>query len=190
MYKLRSRFVDTGPIGDANPDIVLATVIVEGRPMEEDMPDEKLLTPAIDVDIHPTAEELAAMPVTKRRKFVFSSDDNGFYINGKLFDPNRDDVVVKLGAVEEWEIVNVTGEKHVFHMHQLNFLVKTVSGSTRDVATLRDTMDIPFQRGHRPGRLLIKLAFTNPYMIGRFPFHCHILEHEDGGMMQNLRVVP
>ena len=40
-----------------------------------------------------------------------------------------------------------------------------------------------------PGKVKVKIPFTNPVIVGMFPFHCHILEHEDGGMMQNLVVL-
>ena len=106
------------------------------------------------------------------------------------FDPNRDDVTVKVGDVEEWTILNMTGERHVFHIHQLDFLVMEINDGDTDARGLRDTIDLPYARGGQPGKVKIKIPFTNPEIVGRFPFHCHILEHEDGGMMATVRVNP
>jgi len=54
----------------------------------------------------------------------------------------------------------------------------------------RDNVDLPYRdpKTHRPSEVRVKIPFTNPVIVGKFPFHCHILEHEDGGMMLNLRV--
>jgi len=55
---------------------------------------------------------------------------------------------------------------------------------------MRDNIDIPYRdpKTHKPSEVRVKIPFTNTVIAGKFPFHCHILEHEDGGMMLNLRV--
>jgi hypothetical protein len=55
---------------------------------------------------------------------------------------------------------------------------------------LRDVIDIPYAQNGVPGVVKIIVPFTDPLMVGRFVFHCHIVEHEDGGMMANVVVLP
>ena len=192
-YAIRSRAVDTGPAGDPNPGVQLATLIVEGDALDQDSVAARLKRPADNrATIQPTVEAVRALPVTRRRTITFSENSAGtsFFINWRQFDANRDDVSVKVGDVEEWTILNTTGELHVFHIHQLDFLVLSINDADPDARGLRDTIDMPFARAGKPGKVVIKIPFTNPEIVGRFPFHCHILEHEDAGMMATVRVIP
>jgi FtsP/CotA-like multicopper oxidase with cupredoxin domain len=137
-----------------------------------------------------TGEDLRKMPVAKRRTFTFSDapDFSAFYINGKTYDPNRIDTRVRLGHVEEWTIKNAAGELHVFHLHQTSFLVKEVNGVQQDYPGLRDVINVPWQIGNKPGEVKLLIPFLNPLMVGKFVYHCHIVGHEDAGMMQNIEV--
>jgi FtsP/CotA-like multicopper oxidase with cupredoxin domain len=192
-YSVRSLEVDTGPAGDPNPTIQLATLVVEGRPSDHGRAVRRLSQPAANrASVQPTLEQVAALPVTRSRTITFSENDAGtqFYIDGKQFDYRRDDITVTLGEVEEWTLLNTTGERHVFHMHQLDFLVQQINDDDADYQGLRDVIDMPYARSGQPGRVQIKIPFTDPVIPGRFPFHCHILEHEDGGMMATVRVLP
>ena len=60
-----------------------------------------------------------------------------------------------------------------------------------DISSHRDNIDLPFRdpKTKKPSEVKVKIPFTNPVIVGKFPYHCHILEHEDGGMMGNLRVI-
>ena len=138
-----------------------------------------------------TPAEVAALPITRKREIVFSetADGNTFFINYKEYNPDRDDITVTLGAVEEWTLRNISGERHVFHIHQLDFLVTSVNGQKVDEPSLRDVIDIPYQQNGVPGEVKVIIPFTNPIMVGRFVFHCHIVGHEDAGMMANLVVL-
>lgn len=192
-HPIRSRAVDTGPAGDPNPDVVLAKLIVAGEPVDSSVALARLQQPAENLgDVSPTIEELEVMPVIRKRTITFSETADGktFFINGKEFDSSRDDITVTLGDVEEWTLLNTSGEKHVFHIHQLDFLVESINDNDPDAEGLRDVVDIPNAIKGRPGKVVLKLPFTDPLMVGRFPFHCHILEHEDAGMMATLRVKP
>lgn len=191
-YAIRSRMVDTGPQGDPNPDVQLGTLVVRGRPMMDPEFQARLLEPAINRGItFPTLEEVAAMPITRQRTITFSEteDGNTFFIDGRTFDEARDDIVVNLGDVEEWTVRNISGERHVFHIHQLDFLVLSINNQDIDEIGLRDTIDVPYQQNGVPGEVKLIIPFVNPAMLGRFVYHCHIVEHEDGGMMANLVVV-
>lgn len=198
-YPLHTRAVDTGTAGDPNPDVVLATLHVEGTTAttadEAERLRARLAEPAAAlVPGPPTDAEIAAMPVTRKRTIHYteSADGKVFFINGKVFDMNRIDVEVTLGDVEEWTILNDTDERHTFHIHQMPFLVQSVNGNPLEVTGKRDNVDVPFRdpKTREPGVVKVKIAFTNPLIVGKFPFHCHILEHEDGGMMANVVVRP
>jgi len=192
-YALRSLATDTGPQGDPNPEVVVGTVIVDGPPVDNAQIAHRLGKPAASPGtITPKARQIAKLQITNRRTFVFSEtpDGNTFFINGKEYKENRIDTTVRLGAVEEWTILNTSGELHVFHIHQLSFLVTEVNGEQPDYLGLRDVIDLPYKTGGKPGVVKMIVPFTNPIMVGKFVYHCHIVGHEDAGMMANIRVLP
>lgn len=191
-YAVRTLAVDTGPQGDPNPDVRLATLAVSGLAQDTAALQARLLLPADGLgQIGLTPAELAAMPVTRARTMVFSetADGNTFFINGQQWSETRDDVTVTLGDVEEWTIQNVSGERHVFHIHQLDFLVTSINGVPQPADTLRDVVDLPYAVNGVPGEVKVKIPFIDPIMVGRFVFHCHIVGHEDAGMMANVVVL-
>jgi suppressor of ftsI len=102
------------------------------------------------------------MPVTRQRRLVYNENDEGtkFYLNDKQLDMERIDAEVKFGDVEEWTLVNDSDERHTFHIHQVEFLVQSET--------------------KKPGVVKVKIPFTSPVIVGKFPYHGHILEHEDG----------
>ena len=111
----------------------------------------------------------------------------GRQINGKSMDMTRIDEVVELGTTEIWEITNIGGEYHNFHVHDVQFEVLSVVGEEPgpQLAGWKDTMFMP------PGHTVrVAMAFTDyadpdlPYM-----YHCHLLQHEDAGMMGQFVVV-
>lgn len=195
LYGLRTRAIDTGKAGDPNPEVILATFNVAGAPVERAggviRSSFALSAAAIPPD-QSRALEVAALPVTRSRTITYTESEDGkvFFINGREFDISRIDVDVTLGDVEEWTIVNDTDERHTFHIHQLDFLVQSVNGNPLEMTGMRDNVDVPFRdpKTRAPGVVKVKIPFTNPLIVGKFPFHCHILEHEDGGMMANVRV--
>jgi len=152
-----------------------------------------LTRPAVHLDdVQIPEATLETLPVTRKRTITFSetADGSTFYIDGKQFDGRRDDITVTLGDIEEWTLLNTTGERHVFHIHQLDFLVQSLNDEDPDAEGLRDVVDIPYAVGGRRGKTVIKIPFNDPIIVGRFVLCCHILEHEDKGMMATLRVPP
>jgi bilirubin oxidase len=127
-----------------------------------------------------------------RRRLVFGETmttgaggmEMGFLINGAAFDMNRIDIVSKVGDVELWEIVNPTDMDHPFHVHGVQFqLVETERNGgivKPPYRALKDTVNVA--RGETL-RLLLRQDRPGPRM-----YHCHILEHEDLGMMGILDV--
>lgn len=145
------------------------------------------------VNLLPTrlVEPAAADPsqATARRRFVLDSgmaagsDSCGsgggrMTINGKSHDMARVDATVRLGTTEIWEIVSV-GMAHPFHIHGASFRVLSIGGQSPP-AYLMGWKDVVLVEGN--AELLV--AFNRPATRERpFMFHCHILEHEDAGLM-------
>ena len=110
--------------------------------------------------------------------------------------PPNPDIVVHKGAIEEWYLVNATLESHAFHIHQMAFVVeKSFAGIplTRDTVFLR--VGSPLRNPKDPNYPLVKPTITRILLDfrnvprGEFVFHCHMLFHEDRGMMAIIRVV-
>jgi FtsP/CotA-like multicopper oxidase with cupredoxin domain len=102
-------------------------------------------------------------------------------INGKMMDMNRVDVHAKLGATEIWELDNVVGMDHPFHLHGFQFQVLDRNGEPEPYRSWKDVVNIP---RHESVRIIVKYSD----FPGKWMFHCHILAHEDHGMMAVLEV--
>jgi FtsP/CotA-like multicopper oxidase with cupredoxin domain len=111
-----------------------------------------------------------------------------------MFDMNSDipNVVAQQGTVEDWIIENRSSELHAFHIHQLHFLLLQYMGKNVRENFLRDTVNVPYFNGRTLAypSVRLRMDFRDPNTIGTFPFHCHLLEHEDKGMMGLIRVDP
>jgi suppressor of ftsI len=142
------------------------------------------------------ADIVRSSPIARRRTFTFSrnAQKTKFLINGRTFDENRNDVTVRLGDTEGWTVLNRDTQYHDFHIHQTGFLVTEIDGRPARAVDgydgLRDTFSVPPMVGGRPGRISIILPFTDPRIVGRFVFHCHVVKHEDKGMMMSIEVAP
>ena len=108
----------------------------------------------------------------------------GFLINGRSFDMNRVDLTTVPGRVEFWDIVNFTSMDHPIHIHgtQFQLVSRQVAGVVTPAPHLAwlDTVNVPARQS-----ATIMVRQTMP---GKRMFHCHILEHEDAGMMGVLNV--
>lgn len=195
-YALRSLNVDTGPQGDPNPNIQIGTFIVEGKPVSGGGAILARLRkgPADAASIQPNPIQLRKARISRTRYVDFSETANGdtFFINNKIYNENRVDTTVRLGETERWIVRNFSGEMHVFHLHQTEFLVDKFSGTPDQTLGLgmRDVINIPWARNGKPGIAELIIPFTNPVMVGEFVYHCHIVGHEDAGMMANISVLP
>jgi FtsP/CotA-like multicopper oxidase with cupredoxin domain len=172
VYRLETLRYSTGPEGDTYPRRTLARRVVSGAPEPPR---------AIPSRIQPF-RDLRRVAVDRRRTIVFSENPAGtvFFIDGRRFSHHRIDQRVRLGAVEEWTIRNTSGEQHPFHIHQGDFQVVRVNGRPVAARGLQDTVPLPVH-----GSVTIRMRFA---ISGTFVFHCHILAHEDGGMMAVVRV--
>jgi FtsP/CotA-like multicopper oxidase with cupredoxin domain len=129
--------------------------------------------------------------IARRRVITFSesADGNTFFIDGQQWQADRDDAITQVGDVEEWTVRNISGEHHVFHIHQTDFLVTESNGEKNDIGKVMDTINVPYAKNDQPGQVTLIMPFLKNRIAGRFVFHCHILEHEDGGMMANINVL-
>jgi FtsP/CotA-like multicopper oxidase with cupredoxin domain len=110
-----------------------------------------------------------------------------------VFDPHSTEptITVRSGDVEDWTIENRSRESHVFHVHQLHFIVVGGRFTRWEEPTLRDTIDVPAWDGlSKYPVLVLRMDFRDPRIVGTFPFHCHIMQHVDGGMMGTVQVEP
>ncbi|HEY1836676.1 MAG TPA: multicopper oxidase domain-containing protein [Rhizomicrobium sp.] len=110
-----------------------------------------------------------------------------------LFNPdNPPAITTTQGSVEDWTIENRSGEIHAFHIHQIHFLLLAVNGVAvpKSRKQFYDTYPVDFWRGKGPyPSIKVRMDFRGP-VVGDFVYHCHILEHEDAGMMATIRVLP
>ncbi len=124
-----------------------------------------------------------AEDLVRHRTLVFSIDNPfpknlyGFRINGKLFNEHRVDQSVLINTTEEWLLKNTSHEDHPFHIHTNDFLVEKVNGKAVPINGFEDVVRIP----RRGGSVLIRMRYRT--FPGNAVFHCHILFHEDHGMM-------
>ena len=162
-----------GPIGQ---------VKVEGEPLPMALPGPLARPPLASI----RDEE-----ITNRRELTFSAvlPENDaaatwrefkFLVDGKSFDITRVDHRIKLGAVEEWTLTNLHFHDHIFHIHVNPFELVKVNGD--DVPSVwLDTVVLP-----RNGSLTIRSRFID--FVGQYVLHCHMMNHEELGMMQLIEV--
>jgi FtsP/CotA-like multicopper oxidase with cupredoxin domain len=117
------------------------------------------------------------------RQFVFGENmmQAEFFINDKPFDMNRVDVSAKLDTLEIWELVNNTDMDHPFHLHIYPFQVISRNGVAEPYCAWKDVVNV------REGET-VRIAIPFKNFTGTTVYHCHIVEHEDRGMMGVLKV--
>jgi len=102
--------------------------------------------------------------------------------DGQLGEHDRVDQRVTLGATEEWVLRNTSSDTHPFHIHVNDFQVVSINGEPVDADSWEDTYPIPAF-----GEIVIRTRFLD--FTGKYVYHCHILGHEDLGMMGIVEVV-
>jgi len=115
--------------------------------------------------------------VAARRVIVFSQG----LINGKPMDMKRVDVSARLNTTEIWQIENVVGMDHPFHLHGFRFQVIDREGVPEPYLSWKDSVNVP-----KHSKVRVAVRFED--FPGKWMFHCHILDHEDMGMMGILLV--
>jgi FtsP/CotA-like multicopper oxidase with cupredoxin domain len=113
---------------------------------------------------------------------TFTEDKKGFYINGQRYEPDAAPMTeAQVGTYQHWRVVNQTKELHPMHLHQVHFLVYAVNGTKLANPEWLDTANVPYD-----GSIDMIVDFTNPEIRGMSVFHCHLLNHEDKGMMAKI----
>lgn len=129
--------------------------------------------------------DLTQVPVQAQRQFVLempghdqmmSGKTGGFTINGEEFNMDKINTMVADGTVEEWTIVNKTTMQHPFHLHIWPMQVVDVAGTALDFVLYQDVVTVP-----NGSSVKVRVAFNSHQ--GKTLYHCHILDHEDQGMM-------
>jgi FtsP/CotA-like multicopper oxidase with cupredoxin domain len=150
--------------------------------------------------------------VSATRVFQFSENDQTaqFFITQvsagqqpMVFDANQPpSVVTTQGSVEKWIIQNISQESHDFHLHQIHFKVLSqknfkINGTTQAPAIDGQFLDVidlpPWDNVKNPNGPVPQVELLMDFRgvdIGDFVYHCHILNHEDLGMMAIVRVNP
>jgi FtsP/CotA-like multicopper oxidase with cupredoxin domain len=142
--------------------------------------------PAYDPPIHPIARTRRLEYTVQREGLEFMD----FGINGHKYDPARAPYQPVLGTAEEWTLVNAPDPKlmehaHVFHIHVNPFKVTHVNGKALSTPLWRDTWVLTKLDGDS---FTFQTNFDD--FTGKFVEHCHVLSHEDLGMMEAIEVVP
>jgi FtsP/CotA-like multicopper oxidase with cupredoxin domain len=199
---------DTGPDGDFDPTRTIASIVsqagIEGSSASSGAAVKQLPSHAVRTRVTRFAALAAATPIAQRT-LQFSevledpTDPNSptnFFITEEgqqpaLFNMNNPpNIVVHSGTVEDWVVENTALEDHIFHIHQIHFQVLEVNGQAVNDPAIRDTVDLPFWSGSGAyPSVKLRMDFRDPNIVGTFVYHCHILQHEDAGMMGAIQVL-
>ena len=201
---LRTKCFDAGAAGPAMPATILAvlnpatssggTTLVKRVPKKIVAP---YRFPSRISRIAATAALRAKRPLgaqpaftttpATRAQTLYYSDQNT--INGQTYDPSgAPQFYAQSGTVEEWTIINTSSQVHTFHIHQIHFALEAINGVSQAQEFVMDNVNVPAASASGPGSVKILLDFTDPAIIGTFLLHCHILSHEDAGMMAKIQV--
>ena len=158
---------------------VVATVVVAGSGRTMPLPQS---LPAYDPPIRPIA-------ATRTVRYTVARSPTGefisFGIDGHAFDEANRPYRAQLGTAEEWTVVNDSDDQHEhsFHIHVNPFKVTAVNGKPLTVPLWRDTYLLPPGKG---GSFTFQTNFDD--FTGTFVEHCHVVSHEDLGMMESIEV--
>jgi FtsP/CotA-like multicopper oxidase with cupredoxin domain len=201
---LVTRTVDTGPGGENDPNRALAKIVPSAT-----APESRSKLQSSPEPLPPSNEAWLGSVVPVRVRHLYFSekliDPNDptsaveFYLTvdgeePKMFDMSSDipNIVAQQGTVEDWIIENRSSELHAFHIHQLHFLLLEYMGTQVKEDILRDTVNVPYynSRSLAYPSIRLRMDFRDPNTVGMFVYHCHLLEHEDKGMMGSIQVKP
>lgn len=202
---LVTRAIDGGPASDTNPARTLAQLIATDAPVKLPRIAERSVPPH-----QQRFESVDNAKVTASRTLYFlevpghaaakkpAGEPVHFYIvvdgqTPRLFDPNEPPAITtRKGAVEDWIIQNRTFEVHEFHIHQIHFKVLEINGKPipKSQQQWYDTFQVPYWKGEGKYPYIKARMDFRGAVEGDFLYHCHILDHEDGGMMAKIRVKP
>lgn len=177
-YALRALPFDQGYASPVGP---VAHLVVEGDPLPMNLP--AALPPSPQTTIRD--EEITGQRVLTLSATMDTTGEWQKYrgmIDGRTFDHDRVDQRVRLGAVEEWTVVNDDPmDDHVFHIHVNDMMLTKINGEPVAEPVWQDTVIVP-----RSGSITFRSRFVD--YTGKFMLHCHMMNHEELGMMQVVEV--
>ena len=138
--------------------------------------------PLAPVALPSTLRRIAPLDTTRATARRTVSLSQGM-VNNRHFDMSRVDITTRLGATEIWKVENLVGMDHPFHLHGFQFQVIERNGKPEPFRSWKDAVNVP---KHETVRFIVR--FDD--FPGKWMFHCHILNHEDQGMMGILEVKP
>lgn len=168
---------------------VIAEIEITGAPKGMDLPDQLPLPRRAYPLIDPSEiKRVRVIEFTGNIPPLMNTTMGGDYlINNAIYGMEEIPVVVNLGDAEEWHLrvaMSHSGEAegHPFHIHVNPFEVISVAGTPMPPGTIQDTVWVPPE-----GTVVVRMRFKD--WVGKSVFHCHIIPHEDIGMMQNFLIV-
>jgi FtsP/CotA-like multicopper oxidase with cupredoxin domain len=167
----RLRYSVYGEGGETNDERTLVTVLVPSDRAAPALPRHLL-----------RVEELEPESAVRTRRVVFGAAEDAFTIDGRTFAMDRVDAHATHGTLEIWEVVNDHTSDHPFHLHSHPVQVLDRDGRPEPFRAWRDTVNVP---AGSTVRLLVPFREGG---VGRTVYHCHIVNHEDLGMMGVLEV--
>ncbi len=206
--QLVTQYWNTGPDGDFDPTRTIANIVSSVGAETAGTASalvSKLPSRAVPLKVKRFAALAQATPVAQRN-LAFSevlqdptnpNSPTNFFITEQGQTPaiftmdQPPNIVVHSGTVEDWVIQNTAQEDHIFHIHQIHFQVLEVNGVATNDPAIRDTVDLPYWNGTGAyPSVKVRMDFRDPNIVGTFVYHCHILQHEDSGMMGEIQVLP
>lgn len=195
--RLITQSIDTGPDGPPHPQRPLVSVMAQSGATAA-----AAHMAAMRTSVRVTRfANLNTVATQGRRVLYFSESLQGpraaYFITVQGQTPAEFDmsappnIVLHQGTTEEWTVENRSLEDHIFHIHQMRFQTLAVDGVAVNDPALRDTITVPHWSGSGPYpsvRLLMDFRAAN--IVGTFVYHCHLLSHEDNGMMGGIQVLP
>ncbi len=153
---------------------VLATVSYETQVATVPLPEKLIPVPAL-----PEPQKVRRFQMNHG---MIPGQGMAFLFNGQSYQPERIDTQVQLNTVEDWELINTGMMDHPFHVHTNAFQVLSRDGKPEPYRAWKDVVLV------RPGEtVLIRMPLQD--FAGKTVYHCHILDHEDLGMMGNLEII-
>jgi FtsP/CotA-like multicopper oxidase with cupredoxin domain len=171
-------------LGVAETGSILAKVIVEGQPMNMALPNNDQLEKFKKNNAPKDILSDQIKETDKVQQVIFSNNSTDFMVNNVAFDPNHVRNLT-LNKAEKWELMTdleSSGPNHPFHIHVNPFQVDRKDPDGQNERIWRDTLLIT--REHPQTVLSRYTVFT-----GKFVLHCHILDHEDRGMMEGVQII-
>jgi FtsP/CotA-like multicopper oxidase with cupredoxin domain len=182
---LRTLCFDAGATGSAMPAAILASINPAPPAAAPPRPIQRISTRMRRYRFA-HGKRRAAVVVARTQTLTYSDQNN---IDGIAYDPAAPPkYYAQSGTYEEWTIVNNSQQVHTFHIHQIHFVLEAVDGIAQSQEYEMDNVNVPAASASGPGSVKILLDFTDPIDIGTFLLHCHILAHEDQGMMAKIMV--